>query len=45
MEWDLAKARENEKKHGIRFTDIEQVFYDPYAITAEDDSADGEQRL
>jgi uncharacterized DUF497 family protein len=45
MEWDLAKARDNEKKHGIRFTDIEQVFYDPYAITTEDYSADGEQRL
>jgi hypothetical protein len=45
MEWDSAKALENEKKHGIRFTDVEQVFYDPYAITTEDYSSDGEQRL
>ena len=45
MEWNSAKALENEKKHGIRFTDVEQVFYDPYAITTEDYSSDGEQRL
>ena len=45
MEWDSAKALENEKKHGIRFTDVDQVFYDPYAITTEDYSSDGEQRL
>ena len=45
MEWDLRKARENEKKHGIQFSDLEQVFYDPRAITTEDYSSEGEQRF
>ena len=44
MEWDSGKALENEKKHGVRFSDVEQVFYDPYAITTEDNSSE-EQRL
>ena len=45
MEWDSRKAQENEKKHGVRFSDIEQVFYDPRALTTEDNSSEGEQRL
>ena len=45
MEWDLRKARENQKKHGVRFTDVEPVFYDPHAITTEDRSSVEEQRF
>ena len=45
MEWDPRKARENERKHGVRFTDVEPVFYDPHAITIEDCSSEKEQRF
>ena len=45
IEWDLRKARENERKHGVRFTDVEPVFYDSHAITMEDSSSEDEQRF
>lgn len=45
MEWDLRKELENERKHGVRFTDVEPVFYDPHAITMEDSSSEEEQRF
>lgn len=45
MEWELRKARENERKHGVRFADVEPVFYDPHAITIEDHSSVEEQRF
>ena len=45
MEWDPQKAEANERKHGIRFADVDQVFLDPYAITIEDDSSKLEQRF
>lgn len=35
MEWDPRKAHENERKHGVRFSDVEQVFYDPFAVGKE----------
>ena len=43
--WDPAKARSNIKKHGVAFSDAEPVLYDPYGITAEDDSSDTELRF
>ena len=43
--WDGRKARENERKHGIRFSDVEPVFYDPVAVTIEDVVSAGERRF
>jgi hypothetical protein len=43
--WDPGKARTNLRKHGIRFSDAEGVLFDPNALTAEDPSAEGEQRF
>ncbi len=31
FEWDDAKAKTNERKHGVRFDDAMLVFSDPYA--------------
>ncbi|TNE36179.1 MAG: BrnT family toxin [Alphaproteobacteria bacterium] len=45
FEWDDAKARENLKKHGIRFETACEVFRDPFAIELLDDRFDyGEER-
>jgi len=43
FEWDPAKAKENESKHGISFADTFAVFEDPRALTIEDFRR-GEQR-
>ncbi|HEX8252657.1 MAG TPA: BrnT family toxin [Thermoanaerobaculia bacterium] len=32
FEWDSAKARENERKHGIAFEEARTVFGDAYAL-------------
>jgi len=45
MEWDPRKALENERKHGIRFADVEPVFFDPHAVTIEDGSSRLEERF
>ncbi len=45
MQWDPRKARENERKHGVRFSEVEPVFYDPVAITIEDSTSRTEQRF
>ncbi len=45
MEWDPRKALENERKHGIRFADVEPVFFDPHAITIKDGSSRLEERF
>jgi len=34
--WDPEKARINMKRHDIRFSDTEMVFFDPNALTRED---------
>ena len=44
FEWDEAKAKSNERKHGIRFEDAMLVFADPYALAAQDRMEDGELR-
>jgi uncharacterized DUF497 family protein len=43
--WDPRKAASNQSKHGIRFSDAEAVFFDPFALTTEDSRARGEQRF
>jgi len=43
--WNSAKARSNYARHGVRFSEVEQVFYDPSALTVEDPSASREQRF
>jgi uncharacterized DUF497 family protein len=36
FEWDEAKAKSNERKHGVRFEDAMLVFSDPYALVEQD---------
>ena len=43
--WDPAKAETNFRKHKVRFSDAELVFFDPMALTIEDESAEAEQRF
>ena len=46
IEWDDAKATENERKHGVPFAEAASVFDDPLAITYPDpDHSEGEERL
>ena len=45
VSWDPAKAAANLEKHGVRFSDAESVLFDPEAVTVEDLTAEGEQRL
>jgi uncharacterized DUF497 family protein len=37
FEWDTAKARANNRKHGIRFEQAVKVFEDPFALEFADD--------
>jgi len=43
--WDRSKAKDNVVRHGVRFSDVEPVFYDPRALTLEDAGSFGEQRF
>jgi len=36
FEWDEAKAKRNERKHGVRFDDAMLVFADPFALVEQD---------
>ena len=45
VEFEPEKAASNLGKHGVSFADAEAVFYDPLALTREDDDAYGEARL
>ncbi len=46
FEWDLAKAADNAKKHGVEFTEAMTVFGDPFEVTIPDpDHSVGEQRF
>jgi hypothetical protein len=44
--WDLAKARRNQRAHGISFETAKEVFDDPNHVAAENYfiAGDGEQR-
>jgi uncharacterized DUF497 family protein len=44
FEWDEAKAKTNERKHGVRFEDAILVFADTYALTEQDRIVGGELR-
>jgi uncharacterized DUF497 family protein len=44
FEWDEAKAKANEKKHGVSFEDSIHIFEDPYVLSEQDRIEDGEQR-
>jgi uncharacterized DUF497 family protein len=46
FEWDLMKARTNQRKHGITFEEAVNVFDDPYALFEQDrtDDETGELR-
>ena len=43
--WDPEKAKANFLKHGVRFSDVESVLFDPMALTREDEANDPEQRF
>ena len=44
-EWDIGKAKENVRKHGVSFEEASTVFLDPLAVTYPDpDHAPSEQR-
>ena len=44
FEWAEAKAKTNQRKHGIDFDDAMEVFYDPNALIEQDRVVDGEVR-
>jgi uncharacterized DUF497 family protein len=44
FEWDEAKARSNEREHGVRFEDAMLVFADPWAMMDQDRVEGGELR-
>jgi len=44
FEWDEAKAKTNERKHGVRFEDAMLVFADPFALVVQDRIEGGELR-
>lgn len=44
--WDSDKAAANLKIHaGVTFEEAQSVLFDPFALTREDDDAEGEQRF
>jgi hypothetical protein len=36
FEWDIKKNKENRKKHGVSFSEAEEVFEDPFHISVLD---------
>ncbi len=45
FEWDEAKNLANQLKHGIRFEDAVEVFFDPLYLLVHDRVRNGETRL
>jgi hypothetical protein len=45
FQWDVDKARNNRKKHGVEFADAVAVFEDEMALNIEDPDAVGERRF
>jgi len=43
--WDPEKAKINFRKHRIRFSDAEFIFYDPMALEIEEQLVDDEHRF
>ncbi len=45
FEWDEAKERANQSKHGVSFARAQDAFFDPHRVIAEDlDHGGGEAR-
>jgi hypothetical protein len=44
FEWDEAKAKSNERKHGVTFKEAMLVFEDPHVVSEPDRIVDGERR-
>ena len=44
FEWDERKNRSNRAKHKVSFETAELVFHDPFALSIQDRTAQGEQR-
>jgi hypothetical protein len=44
FEWDEAKAERNRRKHGVSFELAARVFADPFALSDQDRTEDGEPR-
>lgn len=44
FEWDAAKAKSNERKHGVTFEEAARVFNDPQAVFRPNGIIDGELR-
>lgn len=44
LEWDDAKAKADERKHGVRFDDAMLAFSDPHALVEQDRIEGGELR-
>lgn len=45
FQWDPAKARANQRKHGVSFADVVGVFEDPDALTFDDPHPDEDRFL
>jgi uncharacterized DUF497 family protein len=43
FEWNEAKSRANQKKHGISFEEAKSVFFDEYAVQFYDDEHSSEE--
>ncbi len=44
FEWDEAKNRANQRKHGVSFEEAVHVFHDPLQVSMQDRIEGGEQR-
>ena len=44
FEWDEAKNRADQRKHGVRFEEASHVFRDPLYVSVKDRIEGGEQR-
>jgi uncharacterized DUF497 family protein len=45
FDWDEQKNRENRRRHRVSFEIATEVFSDPFCLTIEDQTVDGEERL
>lgn len=46
LEWDVAKAESNLRKHGVSFTEAATALGDPLSVTTPDpDHSEGEERF
>jgi uncharacterized DUF497 family protein len=43
-EWDIGKASDNLRKHGVRFSEAAVALLDPFAVTRQDPDSNGEAR-